>query len=82
VRDVTAPLVRERSRRENVRWMLRMGVPWFLKRCKDLFPGVGYLLVLETSKDAVRAVRRRRSGTDAAALPAPAAPARELEPVA
>jgi hypothetical protein len=82
VREVTAPIVRVRSRRENVRWMLRMGLPWFLKRCKDLFPGVGYLLVLETSKDAVRAVRRRRSGTDAAALPAPAAPARELEPVA
>jgi hypothetical protein len=46
-----------------------------------LFPGVGYLLVLETSKDAVRAVRRRRAGTKVAALPAPAAPARELEPV-
>ncbi|NBS35995.1 MAG: SGNH/GDSL hydrolase family protein [Actinobacteria bacterium] len=60
VRDVTAPLVRTRSRKENVRWMLRMGLPWFLKRCKDLFPGVGYLLVLETSKDVARALRKRR----------------------
>lgn len=60
VRDVTAPIVRPRSRRENVRWMMRMGLPWFLKRCKDLFPGVGYLLVLETSKDVIRAIRKRR----------------------
>jgi hypothetical protein len=60
VRDVTAPLVRTRSRKENVRWILRMGLPWFLKRCKDLFPGVGYLLVLETSKDIARALRKRR----------------------
>lgn len=61
VREVTAPLVRTRSRKENFRWMLRMGVPWFVKRCKDLFPGVGYLLILETSKDAMRAVRKRRN---------------------
>ena len=79
VRDVTAPLVRVRSRRENVRWMLRMGLPWFLKRCKDLFPGVGYLLVLETSKDAVRAIRRRRSRRSVTALPAPVVRPRELE---
>ena len=59
VRDVTAPILRPRSRKENVKWMLRMGLPWFLKRCKDLFPGVGYLLVLETSKDAIRALRKR-----------------------
>lgn len=57
--DVTAPIVRPRSRRENLQWMLRNGLPWFLKRCKDLFPGVGYLLVLETTKDVVRAVRHR-----------------------
>lgn len=61
VRDVTAPLVRTRSRKENARWMLRMGLPWFVKRCKDLFPGVGYLLILETSKDAMRALRSRRN---------------------
>jgi lysophospholipase L1-like esterase len=61
VRDVTAPIVRPRSRRENLQWMMRMGLPWFLKRCKDLFPGVGYLLVLETSKDVARALRKRRS---------------------
>ena len=61
MRDVTAPIVRPRSRQENLRWMMRMGLPWFLKRCKDLFPGVGYLLVLETSKDVARAVRKRRS---------------------
>lgn len=57
---VPAPTVRTRSRRENVRWMLRMGLPWFLKRCKDLFPGVGYLLILETAKDCVRVVNERR----------------------
>ena len=45
--------------------MMRMGLPWFLKRCKDLFPGVGYLLVLETSKDVARAVRKRRSKSGA-----------------
>ena len=61
VRDVTAPIVRPRSRQENLRWMMRMGLPWFLKRCKDLFPGVGYLLVLETSKDVARAVRKHRN---------------------
>jgi hypothetical protein len=61
VRDVTAPIVRPRSRRENLQWMMRMGLPWFLKRCKDLFPGVGYLLVLETSKDVARALRKRRN---------------------
>ena len=61
VRDVTAPLLRTRSRKENARWMLRMGLPWFVKRCKDLFPGVGYLLIIETSKDAIRAVRSHRS---------------------
>jgi lysophospholipase L1-like esterase len=61
VRDVTAPILRPRSRKENVKWMLRMGLPWFLKRCKDLFPGVGYLLVLETSKDAIRALRKRHN---------------------
>lgn len=69
VRDVTAPLVRPRSRKENARWMLRMGLPWFLKRCKDLFPGVGYLLVLETSKDVMRALRKQRRPLRQAALP-------------
>lgn len=61
VRQLTMPGVRVRSRRENLNWMLRMGLPWFLKRCKDLFPGVGYLLILETSKDVVNAVRKRRN---------------------
>lgn len=59
--NVPAPLMRIRSRRENLLWMARMGLPWFLKRCKDLFPGVGYLLILETSKDVVRTLRRRRT---------------------
>jgi lysophospholipase L1-like esterase len=61
VRDVTAPIMRTRSRRENIHWMLRRGVPWFLKRCKDLFPGVGYLLALETAKDLARIARKRRA---------------------
>jgi hypothetical protein len=77
VRDVTAPLVRTRSRKENVRWMLRMGLPWFLKRCKDLFPGVGYLLVLETSKDVARALRTRRGPPRSAAIQPSAAAPRE-----
>ena len=68
VRDVTAPIARPRSRRENVRWMLRNGLPWFLKRCKDLFPGVGYLLILETSKDVVRAVRHRKATPTTSAI--------------
>lgn len=61
VRAVPAPAVRSRSKQENVKWMVRMGLPWFLKRCKDLFPGVGYLLVLETAKDLVRAMNGRRA---------------------
>ena len=65
IREVDVPIVRVRSRQENVRWMLRMGLPWFLKRCKDLFPGVGYLLIMETSKDAIRALRRSRTAASA-----------------
>jgi lysophospholipase L1-like esterase len=60
VHDVTAPILRVRSRHENIRWILRQGVPWFLKRCKDLFPGVGYLLALETAKDVIRLMRSHR----------------------
>jgi hypothetical protein len=54
-----------------MQWMLRMGLPWFLKRCKDLFPGVGYLLILETSKDVMRAVRKRRNLSEESALAEP-----------
>lgn len=67
VRDVTAPIPRTRSRRENLHWILRRGTPWFLKRCKDLFPGIGYLLVLETAKDLGRVLRSRLSSRKARA---------------
>lgn len=69
--QLSTPRTRVRTRKENIQWMLRMGLPWFLKRCKDLFPGVGYLLILETSKDVVRAVRKRRNLSQKSALAEP-----------
>jgi len=57
------PLEATRTRREDLVWMLRHGVPWFVKRCKDLFPGIGWLLLREIARDATQRLRVRSTPT-------------------
>jgi hypothetical protein len=57
------PLEATRTRSEDLVWMLRHGVPWFVKRCKDLFPGIGWLLLREIARDATQRLRVRPTPT-------------------
>lgn len=50
---------RSRSRRVGqMLWLVRNGVPWFVKRCGDLIPGMLFLWVCEVMRDAVTRVVR------------------------
>lgn len=43
VGNVQIDPINNRSSRDSILWMLRNGVPWFLKRSVDLFPGLLWL---------------------------------------
>lgn len=83
LRPLTMP---ERSQRRNSRqllWLLRNGLPWFVKRCGDLLPGVLLLWSCELLRDlaahAVRATKRDREG---GTTPQPSPEQRRTTPLA
>jgi lysophospholipase L1-like esterase len=47
VSDVQIDPINNRSRKDSILWMLRNGIPWFLKRSVDLFPGLLWLCGVE-----------------------------------
>jgi len=46
--------VKEISKVQSVKWMLRNGTPWFLKRSVDLFPAAMLLMLAELLRPIVR----------------------------
>lgn len=42
--------VKQKSKSESVKWMIRNGTPWFLKRSVDLLPAALILMILESLK--------------------------------
>jgi lysophospholipase L1-like esterase len=54
VGDVQIDPINNRSRKDSIKWMLRNGTPWFLKRSVDLLPG----LVLLSAAEIVFIIRQ------------------------
>ena len=46
-----------KSRSEKIKWMLRNGTPWFLKRSVDLLPAAAILMVIESIKLLIEKVK-------------------------
>ena len=49
--------VNVKSRSEKIKWMLRNGTPWFLKRSVDLLPAAAILMVIESIKVIIEKVK-------------------------
>lgn len=47
VGDVQIDPINNRSRKDSIKWMLKNGTPWFLKRSVDLLPGLIWLSAAE-----------------------------------
>jgi hypothetical protein len=45
--------IEKSSKAQSIKWMLRNGTPWFLKRSVDLFPAAIFLMVAEIIKITV-----------------------------
>lgn len=45
------------SRAEKIKWMLRNGTPWFLKRSVDLLPAAAILILIEAIKVVIEKVK-------------------------
>lgn len=46
--------VKEVSRAQSIKWMIRNGTPWFLKRSLDLFPAALLLIVAEAFRSLIK----------------------------
>jgi lysophospholipase L1-like esterase len=57
VGEVQIDPINNRSRKDSIKWMLRNGTPWFLKRSVDLLPG----LVLLSAAEIVFIIRHNLS---------------------
>lgn len=49
------------SKAQSLKWMLRNGTPWFLKRSIDLLPAAIFLMLAETLKLTVNRVRKTQA---------------------
>jgi lysophospholipase L1-like esterase len=49
--------VNVKSRSEKIKWMLRNGTPWFLKRSVDLLPAAAILMVIESIKVIIEKIK-------------------------
>lgn len=49
--------VNVKSRSEKLKWMLRNGTPWFLKRSVDLLPAAAILMVIESFKVIIEKIK-------------------------
>ena len=47
VGEVQIDPINNRSRKDSIKWMLKNGTPWFLKRSVDLLPGLIWLSAAE-----------------------------------
>jgi hypothetical protein len=45
--EVQIDPINNRSRKDSIKWMLKNGTPWFLKRSVDLLPGLIWLSAAE-----------------------------------
>jgi lysophospholipase L1-like esterase len=46
-----------KSRAEKIKWMLRNGTPWFLKRSVDLLPAAAILILIEAIKVVIEKIK-------------------------
>ena len=49
--------VNVKSRAEKIKWMLRNGTPWFLKRSVDLLPAAAILILIEAIKVVIEKIK-------------------------
>jgi lysophospholipase L1-like esterase len=49
--------VNVKSRSEKIKWMLRNGTPWFLKRSVDLLPAAAILILIEAIKVLIEKIK-------------------------
>ena len=49
--------VNVKSRSEKIKWMLRNGTPWFLKRSVDLLPAAAILILIEAIKVVIEKIK-------------------------
>ena len=54
----------QKSRAESIRWLLRNGTPWFLKRSVDLLPAALILMIFESIKIITEATQPRRKNNE------------------
>jgi hypothetical protein len=56
--------VTRKSRAEKVKWMLRNGTPWFLKRSVDLLPAAIILMVFEFARVLLEKISPTRKSAE------------------
>jgi hypothetical protein len=56
--------VTRKSRAEKVKWMLRNGTPWFLKRSVDLLPAAIILMLFEFARVLLEKISPARKSAE------------------
>jgi lysophospholipase L1-like esterase len=56
--------VNVKSRSEKIKWMLRNGTPWFLKRSVDLLPAAAILMVIESIKLMIEKIKPAKAKSE------------------
>ena len=56
--------VNVKSRSEKIKWMLRNGTPWFLKRSVDLLPAAAILMVIESIKLIIEKIKPAKAKSE------------------
>jgi len=56
--------VNVKSRSEKIKWMLRNGTPWFLKRSVDLLPAAAILMVIESIKVIIEKIKPAKAKSE------------------
>ena len=54
IAPITLEPIINKPRSESIKWMLRNGTPWFLKRSVDLLPAALYLIACEHLRKILR----------------------------
>jgi hypothetical protein len=60
--------VTRKSRAEKVKWMLRNGTPWFLKRSVDLLPAAIILMLFEFARVLLEKISPARKSAELSLL--------------
>jgi len=56
--------VNVKSRSEKIKWMLRNGTPWFLKRSVDLLPAAAILMLIESIKLIIEKIKPAKAKSE------------------